>query len=761
MLRLKTANNKINTDASGYRITLCLGILKHPAIQMILGLLFIVLSAAHLQADSAATPLAPTQTPKNSLSNALSPYLQQHANDPIAWQPWSSLSLAMASKKNRPILLSIGYSSCHWCHVMAKESFQDPILAKFINNAFIAVKVDREEMPDIDLRYMTALKLMKNEAGWPITAVLTSKGDPIFIDSYMQKQALERLLQRIHTLWQTNSQVLKHNAERLTHQVNQQLQPASNLYPALSQSEIDNLTALLASKMDWENAGVRNGPKFPSAHIYQTLFAQAAETYNEELKQSIYESIHFLATSPLFDPIDGGFHRYTEDTQFHLPHYEKMLYTQGFMLSLLSTAQRYQPNADLEYSAKKTLNFLTNIFSHKGLYYSAMDADDHQGREGYYFSFDIQTLGLSEAMIKQSGLVAYPLPHYSKRRVFAFNTSPVSEMLTEQLQTLRRHNQSKTFVDKKIITAWNAIAIIGILDAAEAFEHSEWQRFGLNSLHTLLSTNQKLFTDLNLSTDNSRGTISRYSLEGKVANVPAQLEDLAWLILACTRAYDITSKPHWLTKAEKLYEQMHTRFFSPSYGRFKLADTADANFNAQDQNYPSPEAVALLSKKALFRRTGKLTYQENTLPHSVEQIKRQITEYSSLLLTQLHYRPYKYRYFAEGNGKITLKNNTLIIQLADGWHINSNKPIDKNLIPTRIWLDGNAITQYPKANWFTTDFSKAPLSVYKKETTFRIRQGSNTNRGTEYDSAHKAQQVKIQLQACNRTLCLAPENFHL
>ncbi|GAA4345871.1 thioredoxin domain-containing protein [Kangiella taiwanensis] len=443
---------------------------------------------------------------QNTLKAASSPYLQQHKDNPVHWQQWSDDVLALAKEQDKPILLSVGYSSCHWCHVMAHESFEDPDVATVMNDLFINIKLDREERPDLDKTYQLAHQLLNRQAGgWPLTAVLDPQTlVPFFSGTYFPKEAkfglpaFTELLQKISEVFNEQRQEIHEQNGRLSQAL--QVVAGGSEQDGGSSSELVSLTSVLASNIieraDSRHGGMEGAPKFPQPAIWSAALHLAQSEWLEKeqaqgITEAINQSLKGFRQYGLFDHLGGGFFRYCVDERWEIPHFEKMLYDNGQLLSLLSEAGQHYADGDIMQAVDLTIRWLEEqMLSPEGGFYSALDADseDDQGRsrEGAYYCWQLQQLeflnedeqrfakayyGLNQSanfegkwhlVTRQSWReVAKDLNVHEKQ-------SPILMESARQQMKMVRDKRLLPFRDDKLLTSWNALTVQGLLQAKKA-----------------------------------------------------------------------------------------------------------------------------------------------------------------------------------------------------------------------------------------------------------------------------------------------------
>ena len=334
----------------------------------------------------------------NELNLETSPYLLQHANNPVHWKAWNPKSLAAAKENNKLIIISIGYSACHWCHVMEHESFEDAAVAQIMNAHFIAIKVDREERPDVDAVYMKAVQIMTGSGGWPLNLVTLPDGRPVWGGTYFKKEEWIQTLEQLQEFYQSHPEKMIDYAEKL----HQGIQATGLIQNEEPETEVNqNILKLLVEKwkksFDLEFGGMARAPKFMMPNNYQFLLRYGYQKQDEKVLDFVNLTLTKMAYGGLFDTIDGGFSRYSVDMKWHIPHFEKMLYDNGQLVSLYSDAYKLTKNPLYKEVIEKTLRFVEReLMNSEGGFYSALDADslnsDNDLQEGAFYAWKIPEL---------------------------------------------------------------------------------------------------------------------------------------------------------------------------------------------------------------------------------------------------------------------------------------------------------------------------------------------------------------------------------
>ena len=704
---------------------------------------------------------------RNMLAEALSPYLVQHADNPIHWQVWDEDTLQLAKSMNKPILLSIGYATCHWCHVMEKESFRNEAVAEALNKSFISIKVDREERPDIDHIYMTALQLMKGEGGWPVTAFLTPEGEVFFVDSYLPAEKFLNLTNKLSVLWQGNESILRSNAQRMASQINAQLK-----FSGVESKPVDYERVIYSVRvqLDSENGGLLGAPKFPNEQLFLFLVNYAIKNADKDLIEAIDGHLQLIAESALFDSVSGGFYRYSVDAQWHEPHFEKMLYNQALLLGLYSKFYAVKQTPYIKELVDLTVAFILNDMEKDDLFFAAIDADSPAGEGAYYlFTYSQIKAAFPEKYrsiidkiydVSQAGNFSGSNILRLRRgwkEVLTAAEIPLEDWVKVNIQAKakllkQRQKTALPAIDKKMITAWNALMIKALFEAGYYFQNTHWVAQAEKSMEVLLASNV-----------DEQGNLKRYSIAGQTSTAQAALDDYAFLIEALIAQYDVTSNQDALAHSEMLTQKMLSLFKSDTDGGFNLYQTTAKDGvlhnieSIEDQNYPSAYASAILVLNQLFQRTGKLKYQlaakkaASRVNVASAQPERYATFYNSTLGIAID----KHYYFANGHGvvrfeKVSMEEGFVIvanIAMDDGWHINSNSPGNKQLIPTHFSVSNIETKDYPEGQVYNAAFMEDAIQVW----------GGSFQLKSQRLSVQAFSEIKLHVQACSDTFCLPEE----
>ena len=500
----------------------------------------------------------------NRLAHATSPYLLQHAHNPVDWFEWSAEALGKAADEDKPILLSIGYSSCHWCHVMAHESFENEEVAAIMNEAFVCIKLDREERPDVDQIYMEAVQAMGSHGGWPLNVFLTPQQRPFYGGTYFPKAAWINLLRQIQRAWRDRRKDIDETSANLAEHLQK-----SDLERFLREPEADAFTPaslgapfqVLSSRFDHTWGGTDKAPKFVMPSIWLYLLRHYRITGNKDALEMVTYTLEKMCRAGLYDQVGGGFARYSVDAQWFAPHFEKMLYDNAQLLSLFAECHTYTKDPFSRTIVSETFDWLNREMSHRdGGFYSALDADS-EGMEGKFYTWTWEEL--ESELPGKSGLFtrlgATTQGNWEHGRNILYRPGNIdNEWITARAKLLEsRTNRVRPGLDDKILAGWNAMTIQGLVDAYFAFTE---RRFLGRAIACMDFIERRLIGEDRLFR----------SYKGKTSSTEGFLEDHAYLIQAYTSLYQATFNETYLQKAEHWMENTLDRFYDPHDGFFNV-----------------------------------------------------------------------------------------------------------------------------------------------------------------------------------------------
>ncbi|WP_207533448.1 thioredoxin domain-containing protein [Desertivirga arenae] len=513
----------------------------------------------------------------NKLSNETSPYLLQHANNPVDWYPWGMEALQKARRENKLIIVSVGYSACHWCHVMEHESFEDAEVAAIMNEHFVSIKVDREERPDIDQIYMTAVQLISGRGGWPMNVICLPDQRPIYGGTYYPKNNWKQVLLNLVEFWNDKPKEAFNYAEQLTSGI-KEAEPLNLSDDEISfrKEDVDELYKVLKGSFDLKEGGYQRSPKFPMPNNWQFLLRYAHFTGDLPAREALEKTLEKMALGGIFDQIGGGFARYSVDPYWHIPHFEKMLYDNGQLLSLYSEAYQYSGRDLYRETAYDILKWLQReMTSPEGGFYSALDADS-EGVEGKFYSFtkpEVEAiLGENAPLICQyfniteHGNWEEERTNVLHRKISDEEFAKAHDLSLLDLRSLIAKSKKQLFdyrdkrvhpgLDNKILASWNGLMLKGLTDAYKAFGDQEILDLALRNGAFLKN---KLVGE--------KGQLRRlYAPFEKGLPPIAFLDDYAFVIDGFIGLYEVTFDESWLKEAWDLTDYVLTNFYDPGTG---------------------------------------------------------------------------------------------------------------------------------------------------------------------------------------------------
>ncbi len=587
----------------------------------------------------------------NRLAQSTSPYLIQHATNPVNWYPWGNEAINKARLEQKPIFLSIGYAACHWCHVMAHESFEDPEIASLMNAGFVNIKVDREERPDLDSIYMQAVTSMTGSGGWPMSVFLTPDLKPFFAGTYFPPVArynlpsFRQVLVSISRSWIDDREKITNSGEHITRLLDNrhQNEQVESVLPA---KILDGAVQSLVDTYDWDGGGWRSAPKFPQAMSLDFLLSYGAlrKERSTELRKLVSHNLKAISRGGMYDVVGGGFSRYSTDTAWHIPHFEKMLYDNALLAKVYLHAWQLTQDPSFEIIVTETLEFIFRELSQsEGGFYSSLDADS-EGVEGKFYVWEYseieKVLGPDFELFKQAfGLrvngnwegkiiLQRSLDDPTLAARFNIERSEISERIAKCNHKLLaiRAERIHPNTDDKILCSWNGLMISTLAQAARFLEDKKKSN---NYLRVATRSMEFIFT--HLYTD---GGLHRSWRDGRVIN-EVFLEDYASIILALIDLYQADYNVSWFSQAVLLCNEMLRKFMDPVGGFYDVpSDSSLLIFkpkDLQDNATPSGNALAcavLLKMAALTGKTDYLMFAEKGLSIAAEQTKQYPHSYS-------------------------------------------------------------------------------------------------------------------------------------
>ena len=632
----------------------------------------------------------------NKLANSTSPYLLQHANNPVHWFPWGLEALQKAKSEDKLILVSIGYSACHWCHVMEHESFEDEAVAAVMNEHFICIKVDREERPDIDQIYMSAVQLMSGRGGWPLNCICLPDQRPIYGGTYFRKNDWTSLLFNLADFYKQKPLEAKDYAKRLTEGINQfeSIVPVKEVVE-FNHKNISTIVENWKKYFDNKEGGLGNAPKFPMPNNWIALMRYAYLAKDKFISEMLNLTLQKMAFGGIYDHVGGGFARYSVDGRWHVPHFEKMLYDNAQLVSLYSEAFTNKQNQLYINVVQESINFiLNNLTSPEFGFYSALDADS-EGVEGKFYIFtkkEIELILGNEADLfciyynitedgnweeEHSNVLFRKETDEKLCELLSINKSELIQKINNAKSKVfkTRENRIRPGLDNKILASWNGLMLKGLCDAYKSIGNPDYLEYALK--------NAKFIID-NLITRNGRikRVYDKYNNKNElISNTKpiAFLDDYANVIDAMISLYEITLDEEWLKIADNLVKITFDHYFNNDLLIFHFTANDDEQLIARkseimDGVIPSSNSVMANNLKKLgllFQNQHYLDTSAQMLKNIYPELSKYPSSYSNwiiLLLSEIY-----------GTYEVAITGNNAE---------NLRKEFEKNYIPNKIILGG-------------------------------------------------------------------------
>jgi uncharacterized protein YyaL (SSP411 family) len=662
----------------------------------------------------------------NNLINETSPYLLQHAHNPVDWHAWNNETLELAKKENKLILISIGYSSCHWCHVMEHESFESEEVAAVMNQNFINIKVDREERPDIDQIYMNAVQLMTGKGGWPLNCIALPDGRPIWGGTYFPKENWIDALQQLSKMYKEKPSEVLDYAEKLTEGIkNSDLVPLNNKILEFTVSDLNVTVKEWQQYMNFELGGRMGAPKFPMPNNYQFLLRYATQANDSTILNYVNTSLTKMAYGGIYDQIGGGFSRYSVDKKWHIPHFEKMLYDNGQLVSLYSEAYQATKNQLYKNTVYQTLEFIERELTNKeGAFYSSLDADsinkDNKLEEGAYYVWTIEELktilgedynlfsdyynineyGFWEhdnyVLIRtKSDIEIAQLHHISLKDV------ELKVQHWKKILLIQRNKKETPRLDDKSLTSWNALMLKGYIDAYKVFNDQHFLDIAIKNATFIQTKQLQENGSLNHNYKNGQSTINGY------------LEDYATVIDAYISLYEATLNEKWLTTSKQLADYSFDHFYDSERAMFYFTSDEDQNLitrkmEIEDNVIPASNSIMaknLFMLSHYYSNSYYLKVSKQMLHNIKERTEKYASGYSNWLQLACNFTGEFYEIAIAGNSafeKLNEINKKYIPnKLIAGSTSNSNIPLMQGRFSeneTLIYLCVDGACQLPQEN---------------------------------------------------------------
>ena len=707
--------------------------------------------------------LASQTIAKNRLADESSLYLQQHADNPVNWYPWGEEALQKARDEDKMIFVSTGYASCHWCHMMEDESFENEAIAAYMNEHFVSIKIDRERRPDLDEQFIIVTSSLTGSSGWPNSVFMTPDAEPFYADTYFPPDAFMNVMQTITEVWRDDNDALRAQAFTIAQNLRDYLDQTAVL-GEVSSADINAAATHMLANLDAFNGGFGTAPKFPRENVLLFLLDQAERTGDASLLEAVTLTLDGIIKGGIHDHVGGGFHRYGTDPEWNIPHFEKMLYNQALIGRVLLRAYSATANPDYARAATRTFDYvLRDMRSSDGAFYGAEDADslDASGArvEGVFYAWTpaqiVAALGddadwvMQEFNVVEDGAI-------EGMNVLHLSEMPIGiDLFDTSLEALRvaRKTRPNPIKDKKIILAWNGEMIATLAEASQVLNRPDYAQAAAQAAGFLM---EELWSDNGLK---------RIWYQGH-ADVEAQLVDYAALGRALIALYDYTDQDgvDWLTAADLLATDMVRLFADPEQAMRMNAGTVGLGpFRPLDDNeVASGNAQALELLVGLDRRLARVGEAAPRLAAALAIDAINSPGQRAAILTALEVQrsgPVGMMQVSNGGavrvfatldpegGKLVLKVN-----LREGWHINAHEPLEDYLIGMELSISDTPVQEavYPEAEIKELGFSETPLSLY--ENAFVL----TAPLGVVDTGPVRAQ---LTLQACNDEVCLPPDDM--
>lgn len=586
----------------------------------------------------------------NKLIHETSPYLLQHSNNPVDWYPWCDEAFEKATSEDKPIFLSIGYSTCHWCHVMERESFEDNEVAKFLNANFISIKVDREERPDVDTVYMKVCQMLTGSGGWPLSIFLTPDKKPFYAGTYFPKKNMYgrigflELLEQISSKWISDRDTIINSSDKLSAMIIYE-----NIPSEIPSEDILNITFInFKERFDSKYGGFSHSPKFPTPHNFLYLMEYGTKMNNQTAIDLSLSSLDSIFKGGIYDHIGGGFARYSTDNKWLVPHFEKMLYDNALLIKAYTNAWLLTKKTYYKIVVEETIEWVKREMTHpEGGFYSALDADS-EGEEGKYYIWSFNEI----KSLLNNDIDAFFIELYDITQGGNFEGNNIPNLINKEIDTIfsdlelvnnintikmklldYRNNRIPPHKDDKILTSWNGLMISALTYAGTAFDRKDYVE---------MATKAATFITNNLIDNNGRLYISYRETR---SNQKGFLDDYSFFVMSLIDLYEKTLNISWLTKAIELTENMVQLFKDNENGGFYLYGNDSEQLilrpkEAYDGAIPSGNSVAamnLLKLAHLTERTEFMSEFESVVKSFANEIVEYPIYYTNMLIALLNY----------------------------------------------------------------------------------------------------------------------------
>ncbi len=765
-----------------------------------------------VQAAEAEEEQKKPSTRENRLAKETSPYLLLHKHNPVDWYPWGKEAFDKAAAENKPIFLSIGYSSCYWCHVMERESFSDPQIAKVLNEHFVCIKVDREELPDVDDVYMTSIHLMGLRGGWPLSVFLTPDRKPFFGGTYWPPDdragivGFRTVLTRVTAAWRDRRDDAKEFGSKVAEAVSKAMKPQkSGDAESLGRPSISLAVDGLARQFDPQYGGFgyhpsqAHLPKFPQPPKPALLLYYAQQAESEKATRVVTKTLDHMARGGIWDHLGGGFHRYSTDRFWRVPHFEKMLYDNALLARVYLEA--FQATGEPRYGqvVEDIRIFLEReMTSSEGGFYSALDAESEH-EEGKYYVWsqkDVQELlGQDDYKLFATVYGLDSQPNFEDDRYVLQQFEPIEQSaatleidpadLQKRLGPMRdalleaREKRPRPLLDTKVLTDWNGLMIAALADGYRVLGEDAYRQAAERAATLVLDKMR----------DSDGHLLHNYACDH--AKIPGYLADYAFFIDGLLALDQATDEDRWLAEAQTLTDQMVELFWDPVQGGFYTTSAQhDALLarpkTAEDSVIPSGNSVAVQALVTLAQRTGDQRYAElaaKTLAVFSGPITAAPSEHPAMIrgLGQLldsgfsveqlvgTAKPSDQQGF-KAEAKLSVDqlqpgaefHIDIVLDVDEGWHVNANPASSEKLIPVTVTLDApltltDVRSEYPKGESFAVEGLDESISVYAGRVSIR----SYATLDDDAAPGDSTVDVTVRYQACDASRCMPPKEIEL
>ncbi|MGZ5029917.1 MAG: DUF255 domain-containing protein [Methylobacter sp.] len=740
-----------------------------------------------------------THAATNRLIHSSSPYLLQHAHNPVDWYPWGEEAFAKARKENKPILLSIGYSTCYWCHVMEREIFENPEIAELMNQFLVCIKIDREQRPDVDELYMMATQLMTHSGGWPNNVFVTPDLKPFFAGTYFPPADFTSLIEQIRYVWFQDQVALKAQAERLAYAIIQIKQQENNAHSSLPGSQlVETLISHFSDYYDNRLGGFYQAPKFPNEDALLFLLEAYRLTNNNACLEMARGTLEKMAEGGIHDHVGGGFHRYATDAEWRIPHFEKMLYNQALLGRAYTELYALSKAPDDRAVAESIFDFTLRQMTDKdGSFYSALDAETDAVEGAYYAwtdaelhdALDTESLAWLMQHYGLAGIPGIPGHKHTDGRVLYLN-QPLSMSAAEKglsyedtvqkqqvVMTALRESRDKRklpYLDNKIITSWNGLMIDAFARAGQCLGKPEYIDAARRAVDAVLAHLRTL-----------DGALFRTWREGR-AEIAAYFEDYAFMIQGLVSTYRASKEDRYLQTVKSLIKKARELFWDEKHGGYYFTDGSEPLLvrmkNGMDSAIPSGNAVMAQALLDLYEITGDADWKQQAeallmafgkaiaenpraYTHMVHALLRLNRLTSAARAAQqpgeavtgqqaMETKAYVQVSVLEPTREGKSLTVTAVLDIAQGWHINANPASLDFLIPTSVDVredSGKADVKqaYPEARVMTTLLGD--INVYEGKVSIPVQ--------VTLPNHIENLRLLVRAQACKEAACLAPSDW--